>query len=59
MKRALWVVLFAPLLPAGVVPNRYIVELSTEPVAELDPRFSDPSLPATSWADVRRMIDEL
>jgi general stress protein 26 len=28
-----------------------------EPVAELDARFSDPGASATSWSDVRRMIE--
>ena len=31
---------------------------TTEPVTELDPRFSDPDASATSWADVRQAIDE-
>ena len=31
---------------------------ATEPVTELDPRFSDPDASATSWADVRQVIDE-
>jgi general stress protein 26 len=31
---------------------------ATEPVAELDPRFSDPGLSATSWAEVGRILDE-
>jgi general stress protein 26 len=29
-----------------------------EPVAELDARFSDPGASATSWVDVRRVIEE-
>ena len=31
---------------------------ATEPVTELDPRFGDPDASATSWADVRQIIDE-
>jgi general stress protein 26 len=31
---------------------------ATEPVAELDSRFSDPGAPGISWDEVRRVIDE-
>jgi general stress protein 26 len=30
----------------------------TEPVTELDPRFSDPGTAATSWAETRRVLEE-
>jgi len=30
---------------------------TTEPVTELDPRFSDPDASASSWEDVRKAID--
>ena len=30
----------------------------TEPIAELDTRFSDPDAPASSWAEVRDAIEE-
>jgi nitroimidazol reductase NimA-like FMN-containing flavoprotein (pyridoxamine 5'-phosphate oxidase superfamily) len=32
--------------------------MTDEPTAELDARFSDPAASATSWTDVRRLIQE-
>jgi general stress protein 26 len=42
----------------SIVPRQEGIIVMVKPIAHIDPRFSDPGVPATNWEETRRILQE-